>query len=175
MIFTEKQLLKIDRLRRIGRTYQEIAKLLQTRKASVIAQHHAHTGDPLYRKPSERFTRDLMNIKWKIPEGYKWKRKSLSYQKVGSMRKTVYPGWRWQYWVIAQFRLKSGTLIESQGYSKVMQKPDQPLMREQAINDARNRLGQSATFVRLTAQRYIQWKPTKKRIAPSKTHHPKGI
>lgn len=173
MILTDVELKKVDRMRRIGRTFQEISKLLHKRKATVLSEYHTFKGTKPTPKPSEMFHLDLMKIKWRIPEGYKWKRKSLSYQKVGSMRRKAYPSWRWQYWVIAEFHLKSGAHVEGEGYSKVMPKPEQPLMREMAINDARNRLGQSATFIRLIAQRYILWKPVKKR-ASSTSNHPKG-
>ncbi len=172
MILTDIELKKVDRMRRIGRTYQEIAKLLHKRKATVLSEYHTYKGTKPIPKPSETFWTDISG-KARIPQGYVWKRKSLSYQKVSSMRRKAYPSWRWQYWVKAELRLKSGTVVTEEGYSSAMKRPEQPLMREiatnMAIRVAKERYGESVTFIRLVAQRYVHWKPVKAR-APRKAH-----
>jgi hypothetical protein len=144
-------------LRESGKTWGEVGKTLHVRKQDIMARTKERFGLP---SPRIFEWRDYWGKK-AIKKGYSWKAHKIDVDDFEKMRTKTYPTWRWQTWLVAEFMLSDGTLVEAEGWSLGHHSPDPEQQRIEAISNARSNIGESCDLVRIIAERLLQFKALK--------------
>jgi len=133
-MLTQSELKHVHRLKKLGRTYESIAKILHRRKASVMSDYKAYYNLPTKRREWQFFDAAPP----KIPEGTMWSTGSYTHKQMLAIRRKNYPEWRWQYWMNGTFENDDGEKERAITYSNFHIAPfDRALMRKEAIENFR--------------------------------------